>query len=128
MFGGTKTLKYIMYSTFFSNLNFSIGSKPNQNNKITLEPSHSLLHGQMSQSLSKECTPLKSEYDSCFNAWLESYLTSGPRPEGIPEQEWVAQRTKVKAKEYDDKCGEVWKAYNACVKVGLICIGGVLEN
>jgi len=77
----------------------------------------------MSQSLSKECTPLKVEYDSCFNAWLESYLTPGPRPESIPEQDWVAQRTKAKAKEYDDKCGEVWKAYSACVKVGTIHMG-----
>ena len=77
----------------------------------------------MSQSLSKECTPLKVEYDSCFNAWLESYLTPGPRPESIPEQDWVAQRSKAKAKEYDDKCGEVWKAYSACVKVGIICAG-----
>jgi TRIAP1/MDM35 family protein len=78
----------------------------------------------MSQSLSKECTPLKAEYDSCFNAWLESYLTPGPRPESIHEQDWVAQRTKAKAKEYDDKCGEVWKAYSACVKVGLIRMRG----
>jgi TRIAP1/MDM35 family protein len=69
---------------------------------------------------------LKSEYDSCFNAWLESYLTPGPRPESIPEQDWAAQRTKAKAKEYDDKCGEVWKAYSACVKVGLILMGGVI--
>jgi TRIAP1/MDM35 family protein len=71
----------------------------------------------MSQSLSKECTPLKAEYDSCFNAWLESYLTPGPRPDSISEQDWAAQRTKAKATEYDDKCGHVWKAYSVCIKV-----------
>ena len=75
----------------------------------------------MSQSLSKECTPLKAEYDSCFNAWLESYLTPELRPDSISEQDWVARRSKTKAKEYDDKCGDVWKAYSACIKVGRAC-------
>ena len=28
----------------------------------------------MASSLSDECTPMKREYDSCFNAWFEGYL------------------------------------------------------
>ncbi|PVF99709.1 hypothetical protein CPB86DRAFT_872361 [Serendipita vermifera] len=86
----------------------------------------------MAQSLSAECTPLKIKYDSCFNAWLESYLSpdllsstnrsgnsasnsaSGNGKNG-QNDERRTQRTRKMAKEYEDKCGDAWKAYNACV-------------
>jgi len=80
----------------------------------------------MAQSLSAECTPLKLKYDSCFNAWLESYLSSevtaavGTSPSrNSTNDEGKAQRNRKMAQEYEDKCGEAWKAYNACVVVSL---------
>jgi len=46
-------------------------------------------------SLNDECTPLKREYDACFNSWFrENYLKG----------------------ETNDVCGEVFKKYQACVK------------
>lgn len=74
----------------------------------------------MAQSLSAECTPLKIKYDSCFNAWLESYLspevvTSASKTTNTDDSK--AQRTRKMAKEYEEKCGAAWKAYNACVSV-----------
>ena len=49
-------------------------------------------------SLDEECTPLKTKYDECFNAWFrESFL-------------------KGKAG-HEEACGEVFKAYQRCLKV-----------
>ncbi|KAI0784048.1 mitochondrial distribution/morphology family 35/apoptosis [Abortiporus biennis] len=66
----------------------------------------------MAHSLSEACTPLKSEYDSCFNAWFEGYLE--PAVSTTPEQ-----RTKFsnqKAAEYEEKCGKIWEKYRSCVQ------------
>lgn len=74
----------------------------------------------MAQSLSAECTPLKVKYDSCFNAWLESYLSpelTGSTPKGMSNEEAKARRTRKMAREYEQKCGEAWKAYNTCITV-----------
>lgn len=67
----------------------------------------------MASSLSPECTPLKTTYDTCFNAWFEGYLE--PAVSKTP-----AERTaysKQKADEFEQKCGKVWKDYKACVQV-----------
>lgn len=67
----------------------------------------------MASSLSPECTPLKTTYDTCFNAWFEGYLE--PAVSKTP-----AERTaysKEKADEFEQKCGKVWKDYKACVQV-----------
>ena len=49
-------------------------------------------------SLDEECTPLKTKYDECFNAWFrESFL-------------------KGKAG-HEEACGELFKAYQGCLKV-----------
>lgn len=76
----------------------------------------------MAQSLSAECTPLKIKYDSCFNAWLESYLSpevtsavGASSAKNSASDEAKAARTRKMAQEYEDKCGEAWKAYNTCV-------------
>ena len=67
----------------------------------------------MAHSLSDECTPLKREYDSCFNAWFEGYLE--PAVAATP-----AERLKYsqdKAEEYERNCGKIWNQYRACVQV-----------
>jgi len=79
----------------------------------------------MAQSLSAECTPLKTKYDSCFNAWLESYLspevTAAVSKTGsgssTNNDEGKAQRTRKMARQYEEKCGASWKAYNTCITV-----------
>ncbi|KAI0341323.1 hypothetical protein BDW22DRAFT_1296683, partial [Trametopsis cervina] len=66
----------------------------------------------MAQSLSEECTPLKRQYDSCFNAWFEGYLE--PAVAATP-----AERLKYsqdKAEEYEAKCGQIWSQYRSCVQ------------
>lgn len=46
-------------------------------------------------SLADECTPLKHEYDACFNSWFsEKYLKGDMR----------------------DECGDLFKKYQECVK------------
>ncbi|KAI0073231.1 hypothetical protein K474DRAFT_1649840 [Panus rudis PR-1116 ss-1] len=66
----------------------------------------------MAHSLSDACTPLKREYDSCFNAWFEGYLE--PAVATTPEQR--SQYSQQKAAEYEEKCGKIWQQYRECVQ------------
>ncbi|KAF8325847.1 mitochondrial distribution/morphology family 35/apoptosis [Cantharellus anzutake] len=71
----------------------------------------------MASSLSPECTPLKKEYDSCFNSWFEGYLE--PPSHGVGKSLTDAEREKwsrEKAEEYDRKCGSIWRSYKKCVQ------------
>ncbi len=67
----------------------------------------------MAHSLSDDCTPLKREYDSCFNAWFEGYLE--PAVAATPAER--LQYTQDKAEEYERNCGAIWTQYRACVQV-----------
>lgn len=67
----------------------------------------------MAHSLADECTPYKLAYDSCFNAWFEGYLQ--PAVSASPDQR--AAYTAAKAKEYEEKCGKIWREYKECVQV-----------
>ena len=50
-------------------------------------------------SLDEQCTPLKSSYDECFNKWFKvSFLKSG-------------------SSDHDTACGQLFIAYQECVKV-----------
>ena len=69
----------------------------------------------MSQSLSEECTPLKKEYDSCFNSWFEGYLEPAVAAASTPEKR--AEHSKKKAEEFEAKCGKIWRQYKTCVTV-----------
>jgi TRIAP1/MDM35 family protein len=72
----------------------------------------------MADSLSPACTPLKHEYDSCFNVWFEGYL------EPISSSATEAQRTahyQRKAEEFEAKCGKVYAEYQSCIQVCLLC-------
>ncbi|KAI0826321.1 mitochondrial distribution/morphology family 35/apoptosis [Irpex lacteus] len=66
----------------------------------------------MAHSLSEECTPLKRQYDSCFNAWFEGYLE--PAVAATPAER--LQYSQQKAEEYESKCGQMWSQYKACVQ------------
>lgn len=72
----------------------------------------------MAQSLSPQCTPLKLEYDSCFNAWFEGYLEPAVAASASSEQR--ASFSKQKADEFQQKCGKVWESYRECVQVCLV--------
>lgn len=67
----------------------------------------------MASSLSDECTPMKREYDSCFNAWFEGYLE--PAVSATPAER--LKYTQDKAEEYEAKCGRIWSQYQKCVQV-----------
>ncbi|KIJ51281.1 hypothetical protein M422DRAFT_58845 [Sphaerobolus stellatus SS14] len=70
----------------------------------------------MASSLAEQCTPLKHEYDACFNAWFEGYLE--PLVEGTtPTQRQAHQQAK--AKEYEEKCGKIWDSYKECVQTAV---------
>ncbi|KAM6492457.1 Mitochondrial distribution/morphology family 35/apoptosis, partial [Amanita muscaria] len=68
----------------------------------------------MADSLSAECTPLKQKYDSCFNAWFEGYLD--PAIANNTSAEERAAYSKMKADEYQAKCGQIWEKYRECVQ------------
>ncbi|KAK7685087.1 hypothetical protein QCA50_011924 [Cerrena zonata] len=65
----------------------------------------------MANSISTACTPLKQEYDKCFNAWFEGYLE--PAVAATPEQR--STHSQEKAAEYEQKCGQIWTQYKQCV-------------
>ncbi|KIM36615.1 hypothetical protein M413DRAFT_20446 [Hebeloma cylindrosporum] len=68
----------------------------------------------MSQSVSPKCTPLKQEYDACFNSWFEGYLEPAV---AIAEcQERRTAYSHMKAEEFQRKCGKVWEQYKSCVQ------------
>ncbi|EJD05543.1 uncharacterized protein FOMMEDRAFT_103645 [Fomitiporia mediterranea MF3/22] len=66
----------------------------------------------MASSLADECTSLKLPYDSCFNAWFEGYLQPAVNLSAAQRAEY----SKAKADEFEQKCGKVWREYQACVK------------
>ncbi|KAF8652897.1 hypothetical protein AX16_004085 [Volvariella volvacea WC 439] len=80
----------------------------------------------MADSLLPECTPLKQEYDACFNAWFEGYLEpavalsqkSSNRVGGaaLASQKEREEYSKKKAEEFQRKCGGVWEKYKECVQ------------
>lgn len=52
-------------------------------------------------SIGEECTPLKWDYDKCFNSWFrESYLPG-------------------RNISHDQACGELFQSYQNCVKKAL---------
>ncbi|KAK1225266.1 hypothetical protein PQX77_007792 [Marasmius sp. AFHP31] len=76
----------------------------------------------MADSLSPECTPLKKEYDSCFNSWFEGYLEPAVSISSqAPQQQQRAREeySRKKADEFQQKCGKLWDAYKGCVQKAL---------
>jgi TRIAP1/MDM35 family protein len=69
----------------------------------------------MAHSLSEACTPLKRQYDSCFNTWFEGYLEPAVAISATPQKR--AQYSKQKADEFQEKCGKIWESYRYCVQV-----------
>ena len=67
----------------------------------------------MANSIAEACTPLKQEYDKCFNAWFEGYLE--PAVAASPDQR--SKHSQEKAAEYEQQCGKIWKQYKDCVSV-----------
>ncbi|CCM00457.1 uncharacterized protein FIBRA_02490 [Fibroporia radiculosa] len=63
----------------------------------------------MAHSLAEECTPLKREYDACFNAWFEGYLE--PAVSAAAKQEERSKFSQEKAAEYERSCGKIWTSY-----------------
>lgn len=61
----------------------------------------------MAHSLSPECTPLKLEYDSCFNAWFEGYLEPAV---AASSSEQRSSYSKQKADEFQQKCEKCGRA------------------
>ena len=47
-------------------------------------------------SISDECTPLKHEYDACFNSWYSEKFLKGVQ---------------------SNECDELFRVYQSCVKV-----------
>ena len=86
------------------------------NRKGTLATSAlSHLNLLMAHSLEERCTPLKLEYDSCFNSWFEGYLEPAVSASASPENR--AEYSRAKAEEYERKCGKIWASYRDCVQV-----------
>lgn len=82
----------------------------------TSGPNSASLTATMASSLSEECTPLKQEYDACFNSWFEGYLEPLTNGKDAAARE---KHTRAKAEEYERNCGKVWKSYRDCVQVYL---------
>jgi hypothetical protein len=73
----------------------------------------------MAESLSPECTPLKHEYDGCFNSWFAGYLEPAVHISASTKK--VEEKTREyavkKAEEYERKCGKIWEEYRNCLEV-----------
>lgn len=78
----------------------------------------------MAHSLSEACTPLKREYDACFNAWFEGYLEPAVSASSKPEER--QKFAQAKAAEYERSCGKVWAQYRECVQVRVLARSSTL--
>lgn len=74
------------------------------------------LYIDMADSLSPQCTPLKHEYDSCFNVWFEEYLEPALATNATQKQRTAHYQRK--ADEFQAKCGKVYAEYQNCIQVG----------
>ncbi len=54
-------------------------------------------------SLVESCTPLKAQYDGCFNIWFKNYFLKGRGAE----------------RSHDQACGELFEQYQKCLTVKL---------
>ncbi|KAG1786757.1 mitochondrial distribution/morphology family 35/apoptosis [Suillus fuscotomentosus] len=86
----------------------------------------------MAHSLSPECTPLKHEYDACFNTWFEGYLEpaiANANTKGHSQSQRI-EYSKQKKEEYDRKCGSIWAEYKDCVQKAVTekGLGGLLSQ
>ncbi|KAF8306784.1 hypothetical protein DL93DRAFT_2159797 [Clavulina sp. PMI_390] len=78
----------------------------------------------MASSLSPECTPLKHEYDNCFNSWFEGYLEPVVGSKGQPPTDVERERhAKAKAEEYESNCGKLWTSYKECLNKAVVGSG-----
>ncbi|KAJ7188813.1 mitochondrial distribution/morphology family 35/apoptosis [Mycena filopes] len=68
----------------------------------------------MADSLSPACTPLKQEYDSCFNVWFEGYLEPTLSASSTEKQRMAHYQRK--ADEFQAKCGKVYEQYQNCIQ------------
>ncbi|KAJ7350677.1 mitochondrial distribution/morphology family 35/apoptosis [Mycena albidolilacea] len=68
----------------------------------------------MADSLSPQCTPLKNEYDSCFNVWFEEYLEPALATNATQKQRTAHYQRK--ADEFQAKCGKVYAEYQNCIQ------------
>ena len=50
-------------------------------------------------SLDEKCTSLKAKYDECFNVWFRGSFLKGHS-------------------DHEQACGQLFKDYQSCVKVG----------
>ena len=72
----------------------------------------------MASSLSPECTPLKHEYDNCFNSWFEGYLEPVVGSNGkVASNRDRERHVRAKTEEYENNCGRLWSTYKECVQV-----------
>ncbi|KZV62331.1 hypothetical protein PENSPDRAFT_253602 [Peniophora sp. CONT] len=69
----------------------------------------------MADSLAPECTPLKLDYDACFNSWFEGYLEPAVAASSSDQRTRAAYSTS-KAEEYQRKCGKLWLSYRECIQ------------
>ncbi|KZV60922.1 hypothetical protein PENSPDRAFT_593497 [Peniophora sp. CONT] len=69
----------------------------------------------MADSLAPECTPLKLEYDACFNSWFEGYLEPAVAASSSDQRTRTAYSTS-KAEEYQQRCGKLWLSYRGCIQ------------
>ncbi|KAF9809140.1 hypothetical protein IEO21_07541 [Rhodonia placenta] len=70
----------------------------------------------MAHSVSEACTPLKREYDACFNAWFEGYLEPAVSASASADPARRTTFAQEKAAEYERSCGKVWAQYRECVQ------------
>ena len=53
-------------------------------------------------SIDESCSPLKLNYDNCFNSWFRNVFLKG----------------KASEVSHDQACGNLFRDYQECLKVG----------
>ena len=93
------------------------------------EPKPTMVLGRI-ESLSPDCTPLKHQYDGCFNAWFKEYLeiaTQGTtnnayEPRNTMFSSAKPYRLAQLRDQYERECGKLFSMYQSCVRVRRPCV------
>jgi hypothetical protein len=59
---------------------------------------------------------VQQRYDTCFNTWFASYLPLASSPDVSDDER------KVKADEYESKCGQTFREYKACLQASRLVL------
>ena len=117
--------KHQTCEVFFGKPNRNIGLPPPLSSPTKVCEMLEERKSTLMDSIKPECTPLKHEYDRCFNAWFKDYLEAASSTSTDKSGAWITpsifggDKLAQLRTRYDTDCGHIFRKYQACVKAAV---------